>query len=63
MLRGSEGSQMGQRWVIYHSYLWKRSQEVWQMLHMGNYEFFFPSLLQLNFASFENCVTDGWLTE
>ena len=41
--RGAEGSQMGHRWVIYHSYLWKRSQEVWEILQMENCDFHFSS--------------------
>ena len=41
---GSEGSQMGHRWVVYHPCLWTRSLEVWEMLQMGNFEFHFCSL-------------------
>ena len=41
---GSEGSQMGHRWVVSHLCLWKRSLEVWEMLQMGNFESHFSSL-------------------
>ena len=47
---GSEGSQMGQRWVVYHPCLWTRSLEEWEMLQMGNFEFHFSSLCIKNEA-------------
>ena len=41
---GSEGSHLGLRWVVYHTCLWTRSLEMWEMLPMGNFAFHFPSL-------------------
>ena len=41
---GSEGSQMGHRWVVFHHDFWTRSLEVWEMLQMGNFDFHFSSL-------------------